>query len=67
VRQEINIQGSFAYTPADFAHALALLAGGAVTPTGQWVEERPLHGGVEAFAGLVDGSIVTPKIILRPA
>ena len=67
VRQEINIQGSFAYTPADFAHALALLAGGAVTPTEQWVEERPLHRGGEAFAGLVDGSIVTPKIILRPA
>ncbi len=67
VRQEVNIQGSFAYTPADFARALALLAGGAVTPTEQWIEERPLHAGAGAFGGLVDGSIVTPKIILRPA
>ena len=67
VRQEINVQGSFAYTPADFAHALALLASGAVAPTEQWIEERALGGGVSAFAGLVDGSIVTPKIILRPA
>ncbi len=67
VRQEINIQGSFAYTPADFAHAVTLLATGVVQPTEQWIEERPLHGGVEAFAGLVDGSIATPKIILRPA
>ena len=66
VRQEINIQGSFAYTPADFAHAVALLATGAVTPSEQWIEERPLNGGIAAFAGLVDGSIVTPKIILRP-
>ena len=67
VRQEINVQGSFAYTPADFAQALALLASGAVAPTAQWIEERALGGGGDAFAGLVDGSIVTPKIILRPA
>lgn len=66
VRQEINIQGSFAYTPGDFAHAVTLLATGVVKPTEQWIEEHPLNGGVGAFAGLVDGSIVTPKIILRP-
>lgn len=67
VRQEINIQGSFAYTPGDFAQAVSLLATGVVKPTQQWIEERALSGGISAFAGLVDGSIVTPKIILRPA
>jgi threonine dehydrogenase-like Zn-dependent dehydrogenase len=66
VRQEINIQGSFAYAPGDFARALALLDAGIVTPSTLWIEERPLHDGPAAFAGLVDGSITTPKIVLRP-
>lgn len=67
VRQEINIQGSFSYTPDNFARAIALLEAGAIVPSELWVEERPLHAGPAAFAGLVDGSITSPKIILRPA
>lgn len=67
VRQEVAIQGSFAYTPADFAHAINLLEQGVVRPSPDWVEERPLHGGATAFAGLVNGDITTPKIMLRPA
>jgi threonine dehydrogenase-like Zn-dependent dehydrogenase len=67
VRQEVSIQGSFAYTPENFARALALLAAGVVAPSSAWVEERPLGAGGAAFAGLVDGSITVPKIILRPA
>ena len=66
VRQEIAVQGSFAYTPADFAHALDLLERGVITPGPTWTEERPLAGGAAAFAGLLDGTIATPKIILRP-
>lgn len=66
VRQEISIQGSFAYTPADFAEAIDLLAAGTVTPAAAWVEERPLAAGPQVFAGLVDGSIAIPKVILRP-
>lgn len=66
VRQEVSIQGSFAYTPADFARALALLAAGVVAPSPAWVEERSLSAGRAAFAGLVDGSITIPKVILRP-
>jgi threonine dehydrogenase-like Zn-dependent dehydrogenase len=67
VRQEINIQGSFSYTPADFAEAISLLEAGAVMPSDVWLEDRPLRDGAAAFAGLVDGSITSPKIILRPA
>jgi threonine dehydrogenase-like Zn-dependent dehydrogenase len=67
VRQEINIQGSFSYTPADFAAAIELLAAGTVAPAPNWVEERPLNAGAETFAGLVDGRITIPKVILRPA
>lgn len=66
VRQEVAIQGSFAYTPADFARAIDLLAAGVVTPTPDWVTEQPLAAGAAAFAGLVDGSITMPKIVLRP-
>ena len=66
VRQEITIQGSFAYTPTDFDVALALLAAGVAAPSPAWVEERPLAAGGEAFAGLVAGTITIPKIILHP-
>lgn len=66
VRQEINIQGSYSYTPSDFSRAIALLAAGVVQPSARWVAERPLHAGPEVFAGLVAGAITTPKIILRP-
>lgn len=66
VRQEINIQGSYSYTPADFGRAIELLADGVIQPSAIWVAERPLHTGPEAFAGLVAGAITTPKIILRP-
>lgn len=67
VRQEIALQGSFAYTHADFARAIELLKRGAIHPSQDWVEQRPLHDGAAAFAGLVNGAIVIPKIMLRPA
>ncbi|MCS6828816.1 MAG: alcohol dehydrogenase catalytic domain-containing protein [Caldilinea sp.] len=66
VRQEIVIRGSFAYTPADFAAALGLLETGLIAPAPTWLEERPLHEGAQIFAGLIDGAITTPKVILRP-
>jgi threonine dehydrogenase-like Zn-dependent dehydrogenase len=66
VRQEIAIQGSYSYTPADFAASLALLESGVVAPSAAWIEARPLAAGVAAFAGLLDGSITIPKIILLP-
>jgi threonine dehydrogenase-like Zn-dependent dehydrogenase len=66
VRQEVAIQGSFAYTPADFARAIDTLAAGIVAPSPAWVEERPLSAGGASFAGLVDGSLTIPKVMLRP-
>lgn len=67
VRQEITIQGSFSYTPSDFAWAMDLLTSGIVAPDADWIQVRPLADGAAAFAGLIDGTISTPKIILRPA
>jgi threonine dehydrogenase-like Zn-dependent dehydrogenase len=66
VRQEITLQGTFAYTPEDFAAALELLAGGLVTPDPSWLEERPLAAGGTAFAELVAGTAQVAKIVLRP-
>ena len=67
VRQEIAIQGSFSYTTADFGWAIDLLQRAIITPGAAWIEERALAEGAAAFAGLIDGTISTPKIILRPA
>jgi threonine dehydrogenase-like Zn-dependent dehydrogenase len=66
VRQEITVQGSFSYTYADFAASIALLEAGVVMPSPAWIEERPLAEGAAAFAGLLDGTIRIPKIVLIP-
>ncbi len=67
VRQEITITGSFAYTSDDFTQALNLLARREVAPAADWVQERPLQDGADAFAELVDGKVAAAKIVLRPA
>lgn len=65
VRQEITLYGCFAYTHTDFALALRLLHSGALVPSDDWVEERPLAAGGDAFAELVDGRAAKSKIILQ--
>jgi threonine dehydrogenase-like Zn-dependent dehydrogenase len=67
VRQEIALTGSFAYTEADFAQAVDLLARGVVQPSADWLEERPLSAGPAAFAELVDGLARAAKIVLTVA
>lgn len=66
VRQEVLISGSFAYTRADFAAALRLLAAGWLRPERAWLAERPLNEGAEAFAELTSGKNLVAKIVLRP-
>lgn len=65
VRSEITVQGSFAYTPADFARAFALIAAGRVPLDGGWLEERPLAAGPASFEELVAGTAAATKIVLR--
>ncbi|MGQ9829408.1 MAG: zinc-binding dehydrogenase [Roseiflexus sp.] len=67
VRQEITVTGSFTYSNADFARALALLAEGRVPLAGNWLEERPLAAGPAAFEELLDGTTHAAKIVLRVA
>lgn len=65
VRQEINVSGSFAYTPTDFDRAFAYLKQGLLKADADWLEERPLSAGANSFAELVAGSVAATKIVLR--
>ncbi len=64
VRQEVTIAGSFAYTDADFARALDLLAQGVVRAEPDWLDVRPLDAGPAAFEELVSGAAAATKIVL---
>jgi threonine dehydrogenase-like Zn-dependent dehydrogenase len=66
VRSEIRVAGSFAYTPADFAAAVALLAAGDVKPGTSWLQERDLEECGDSFAELIDNPPPISKIVLRP-
>jgi len=66
VRNEVRIAGSFAYTPAEFAEAVGMLAEGDVRPSPDWLEERPLDACADSFRELIDEPPSVAKIVLRP-
>lgn len=63
--REITLIGCYTYTNADLAAAIVLLGSGGFGSL-DWVEERPLDAGAEAFAELAAGKVASPKILLRP-
>src|SRR3989442_4854181 len=65
VRDQDALQGSFAYTDADFDMALELLASGKVT-LGDLASTRPLEDGPDAFATLAAGPNAQLKTFLSP-
>ncbi|HLV79664.1 MAG TPA: alcohol dehydrogenase catalytic domain-containing protein [Chthonomonadaceae bacterium] len=65
VRNELRLQGSFAYTPADFAQAKRLIENGDVDLS-PWTEARPLEDGQAAFDTLATDPGSTMKILLKP-
>jgi threonine dehydrogenase-like Zn-dependent dehydrogenase len=65
VRNEVAVQGSFAYTADDFARAFALITAGELPMGGGWLEERPLAAGPESFEELLAGRSPVTKIVLR--
>jgi L-iditol 2-dehydrogenase len=65
VRNEVCVQGSFAYTAEDFARAFALIVEGQLPLDGDWLEERPLAAGPASFEELLAGKAVATKIVLR--
>lgn len=63
--QEITVVGCYCYTHLDFIETVAALAAGRLGPL-QWVEERPLAHGAQAFRDLDAGTVAAAKIALRP-
>lgn len=60
--EEIAFIGSYCYTAADFAEAVALLADGKISGEG-WTETRPLDTGAQGFRD-IDNGTAPPKIVL---
>jgi threonine dehydrogenase-like Zn-dependent dehydrogenase len=65
IRREIVVQGSFAYSPANFAEGLQLLAEGAIR-LDPWIIEAPLAEGGHWFDRLVDAPGDVAKVLLVP-
>lgn len=65
IRREIQVHGSFAYSPANFAQALDLLEHGAVR-LDPWIVEAPLQAGGKWFDRLIDAPGNVAKALLVP-
>lgn len=65
VRRAIHLRGQFAYSRADFAQALDVLAHGDLAL--DWLTTAPLAEGAQAFANLVDRPADYAKVLLTPA
>jgi 2-desacetyl-2-hydroxyethyl bacteriochlorophyllide A dehydrogenase len=63
VRNEIRLQGSFAYTPDDFARSERLIATGDVDLS-RWTMTRPMEDGQAAFDLMADNPGATLKVVL---
>jgi threonine dehydrogenase-like Zn-dependent dehydrogenase len=64
VRRAVTLRGQFAYTRAEFARALEVLAEGDLPL--DWLSTVPLSEGAEAFANLVDRPAEFAKVVLAP-
>ena len=65
VRRAIRLRGQFAYSRAEFARALEVLADGDLAL--DWLSMAPLAEGADAFANLVDRPAEYAKVLLVPA
>lgn len=66
IRREIVVRGCFAYSPTDFAEALARLARGTMR-LDPWVVEAPLADGGKWFDRLIDAPGNVAKVLLIPS
>ena len=62
---EITFIGTYTYTALDLKIAARKIHSGELGPL-DWVDERSLSDGSQAFRELIDGQVCSPKIILRP-
>ena len=65
IRREIVVRGCFAYSPANFAQALQVLADGSMR-LDPWIVEAPLADGGPWFDRLIDAPGNVAKVLLVP-
>jgi 2-desacetyl-2-hydroxyethyl bacteriochlorophyllide A dehydrogenase len=65
VRNELRLQGSFTYTPANFQTSKRLLENGDISIE-PWTQTRPLEEGQAAFDLLASDPGDTLKVVLKP-
>ncbi|NND20280.1 MAG: alcohol dehydrogenase catalytic domain-containing protein [Silicimonas sp.] len=63
--QEITFIGTYTYTAQDFRDTAAAIFDGRLGDL-NWIEQRPLSDGQQAFADIRAGLVAAPKIILEP-
>ncbi len=63
--QEITFIGTYTYTAEDFRQTAQAIFDGRLGSL-DWVEERPLSQGAQAFHDIRSGVVAAPKIILTP-
>lgn len=63
--QEITFFGTYTYTSEDFRQTAQAIFNGALGPL-DWIEERALADGQQAFQDILNGSVASPKLILKP-
>ncbi|WP_281859070.1 alcohol dehydrogenase catalytic domain-containing protein [Litoreibacter halocynthiae] len=63
--QEITVFGTYAYTEQDFQDTVAAMADGRLGGL-DWAETRALSEGPQAFADILGGRVMAPKVILHP-
>jgi threonine dehydrogenase-like Zn-dependent dehydrogenase len=64
VRRAIRLRGQFAYSRAEFAQAVEILAAGDLAL--DWLADAALADGAQAFANLVERPAEFSKVVLRP-
>ncbi|WP_171231607.1 zinc-binding dehydrogenase [Ruegeria sp. HKCCA4812] len=63
--QEITFIGTYTYTAKDFRQTAQAIFDGRLGAL-DWMEERALADGAQAFCDIRSGAVAAPKIILRP-
>ena len=63
--QEVVFTGTYCYTPLEFRETLDAIARGRLGAL-DWLEERPLAAGAQAFRDIDAGAVAAAKIVLRP-
>lgn len=63
--QEITFIGTYTYTAKDFRQTAQAIFDGRLGAL-EWIEERALADGAQAFCDIRSGAVAAPKIILRP-